>query len=285
MEKQFGQIPINLICRFGELTKTEIIVLTYLYASRNQHTKQCNPSRKAISADTGIHKSHLSPAVKSLEEKGWLVESEVGDFQLLTPTEKVTESVTPQVTETVTIEPQEVTKSVTEVTESVTKVTKSATPLNKDIEHKKNIKGTEEEVSPSEEVFVFWKETFNKNGSTFFTSERKKAVEARIKEGYSIDQLKTAILGCSITPHNIGKNDTGTLYTDLELICRRGNQVERFIGNYERDQEGLITNGNGIVKTNAATNSGDRNDGRIRERREIVSSLLAAGSEKSDVPG
>ncbi len=108
----FGQIPFNLICRFGELTKTEITLVSYLYACRNNGSLQCNPSRKSISQDTGINKTHISPALKSLEDKEWLLEDEKGFFTLFeNPTKKVTESVTRK---------EKVTKSVTKVTESVT---------------------------------------------------------------------------------------------------------------------------------------------------------------------
>jgi hypothetical protein len=135
----FGQIPFEIICRFGELDKTEIRVLSYLYACRNTDTKQCNPGRKLISTDTGVAKSHLSTALSSLEQNGWLAEGENGHFTLFAnppKKEKVTESVTLRPT-------KEVTESVTIVTESVTEVTESVTLLNKDLEQRKNIEGTE----------------------------------------------------------------------------------------------------------------------------------------------
>jgi len=44
-------------------------------------------------------------------------------------------------------------------------------------------------------------------------------------------QLKAAVEGCSKTPHNMGRNDTGQRWDDLELICRDGAHVERFMGN------------------------------------------------------
>jgi hypothetical protein len=140
----FGQIPFEVICRFGELTKTEIITLSYFYACRNETTGQCNPSRKRISTDTGINKTHLSPALKSLYDKGWIFEDLHGNFILTIP-EKVTESVTIE-------PPKKVTKSVTKVTESVTKVTESVTKSYgignshiKELNIERNIEGTEKE--------------------------------------------------------------------------------------------------------------------------------------------
>jgi hypothetical protein len=127
----YAQIPTNLICRFGELSKTEIRVFTYLYAVRNRRTGQCNPSQKTISDATGIPKSHVSSAIKTLAQKGWIDDGGEGHFLLEDPRGKVTDSVTERdaesygirnfgVTDSVTPESQKVTDSVTKVTDSVT---------------------------------------------------------------------------------------------------------------------------------------------------------------------
>lgn len=131
-EIQFGQIPFNLICRFDELSKTEIRVISYLYACRNTETLQCNPSRKLITTDTGINKTHLSPAIKSLEDKQWIIEDEKGHFILNeNPIKKVTDSVT--------IKPK-VTKTVTKVTESVTKSYENGNSHIKDLNRERTEK-------------------------------------------------------------------------------------------------------------------------------------------------
>lgn len=54
-------------------------------------------------------------------------------------------------------------------------------------------------------------------------------VVARLAEGYSVDDLKSAIDGCHRCPHNQGENERGTKYLALELICRTGSQVTRFM--------------------------------------------------------
>lgn len=83
------------------------------------------------------------------------------------------------------------------------------------------------------EVFAYWCETMKKASTTKFTKERLKKVNERLKDGYTVDQLKSAIFGCSVTPHNNGTDPKGNgqKYDDLELICRTGTNVERFIGN------------------------------------------------------
>jgi len=53
----------------------------------------------------------------------------------------------------------------------------------------------------------------------------------RFKEGYTVADLCEAIDGCHKTPHNLGQNDRGTKYLDLELIVRSASHVNRFIEN------------------------------------------------------
>ncbi len=115
---EFGQIPTAIICRFQELSKREIIVLSFLYASRNRKTGQCNPRQKQIADWTGLWPSHVSPALRSLESKGFIFMGSTGNFALTEPEE---------VTETVTKSYQ---NGNTEVTESVTKVTETVSPHN-----------------------------------------------------------------------------------------------------------------------------------------------------------
>lgn len=93
------------------------------------------------------------------------------------------------------------------------------------------VQGPEPEDPRSGGVFEHWRQVFGKGPGAKFSKERKRAVVARLKEGYSVEQLCTAIDGCSRTPHNMGVNEQGQRYDDLELICRTGSQVERFTQN------------------------------------------------------
>mgnify|MGYP007037526168 FL=1 len=80
------------------------------------------------------------------------------------------------------------------------------------------------------EVFSFWVETFGKSSSTIFGTKRKRAVLNRLKGGYEVEQLKDAIRGCKASPYHQGHNSRGTVYDDLELICRDETKVDNFIG-------------------------------------------------------
>ena len=80
-------IPTSIIRSFSILTKREIIVLSYLYACRNRRTGQCNPRQKQIADMTGLWKTHVSSAIKSLGEKGLIEVDMDGNFLLISDTE------------------------------------------------------------------------------------------------------------------------------------------------------------------------------------------------------
>ncbi|HAV3583872.1 TPA: DUF1376 domain-containing protein [Acinetobacter baumannii] len=77
-----------------------------------------------------------------------------------------------------------------------------------------------------QEVFEFWKVTFNKNDRTVLSNDRKNKIKARLKEGYTSQDLKQAVIGCSKSSFHIEKN-----FTDIELICRSAKHVDQFLAN------------------------------------------------------
>lgn len=108
------------------------------------------------------------------------------------------------------------------------------------------------------EVFNYWKEVMKKNNSSILNAKRTKALKDRFKEGYTVDQIKMAIVGCSMTPHNMGQNNNGKKYDDLELICRDGVQVERFANNAQ--QQAPERYGHHVSKTLDALNNMEWDD-------------------------
>lgn len=58
------------------------------------------------------------------------------------------------------------------------------------------------------------------------TSERRRKVQARLREGYTPQQIRTAIDGAAVGAF---VNDAGKRFDDLELICRTGSKLESFI--------------------------------------------------------
>ena len=84
-------------------------------------------------------------------------------------------------------------------------------------------------LAPSvQAVFEAWRETLN-HPEAKLTPKRRKHVEARLRDGYTVEQLVAAINGCRASPYHQGENETGTVYDDLELICRSGEKVEAFL--------------------------------------------------------
>lgn len=73
-------------------------------------------------------------------------------------------------------------------------------------------------------VFLFWKETFKKTDRTILKGVRETKIKARLNEGYSVDEIKQAILNVSCSQHHI---DGG--YTDIELICRDQAHLDKYI--------------------------------------------------------
>lgn len=78
------------------------------------------------------------------------------------------------------------------------------------------------------EVFEFWKQTMASPRSLLDT-KRQKLISAAIKTGYTSEQLREAIRGCSLSPFHMGKNDRNTKYNGLDLILRNAEQIDKFI--------------------------------------------------------
>ena len=81
-----------------------------------------------------------------------------------------------------------------------------------------------------EEIFDHWKTTLEHPNAQLSPARRKVITNAR-KAGYTVDNCKQAIDGCSKTPHNMGENDRGERYDSLELILRDAAHIDRFMRN------------------------------------------------------
>lgn len=80
----------------------------------------------------------------------------------------------------------------------------------------------------AERIFSFWRNNLPV-GKARLTPKRKKKIEDRLKDGYSEQEIKKAITGCSLSPFHMGDNENETFYVDLELICRSSEKLEYFI--------------------------------------------------------
>jgi len=79
------------------------------------------------------------------------------------------------------------------------------------------------------QVFEHWVKALGKRpGTTRLTAPRRKKITARLAEGYSVEEICSAVDNIARSPFHRGDNDDGREYTDLELICRNGGKLEGF---------------------------------------------------------
>lgn len=91
----------------------------------------------------------------------------------------------------------------------------------------KNLRRVADATRQAEAVFDHWKLIMNHPGSQFDT-KRKKVVKARLKEGYSVNDLKEAIEGMSNCPHNMGQNEQGIAYDRIGIVLKDAESIDRF---------------------------------------------------------
>jgi hypothetical protein len=114
--------------------------------------------------------------------------------------------------------------------EVVTSQKRHSDALDTDTESdkKQNIKTIVSPSGETHEVFDYWK-TFHNHPQAKLDDKRSRAIKARLKDGYSVGELCKAIEGCKYSEYHQGKNDSGTVYDDIELICRNATNVDKFI--------------------------------------------------------
>ncbi len=93
-------------------------------------------------------------------------------------------------------------------------------------------------LTPTEQVFNHWKAIHN-HPKSHIDPKRKRLIEARLKEGFTVDDLKQAIDGCKASPFHQGQNDRATIYDGLDLICREASKVEQFMAYADKTQSAV----------------------------------------------
>lgn len=91
-----------------------------------------------------------------------------------------------------------------------------------------------------DDIFQYWQIIMD-HPNARLDDKRRKLIRNALKTGYAVNDLKTAILGCSYTPHNMGDNDRGQRYDGLHVIFRNADQIDRFIHN-AMNQESMDAN-------------------------------------------
>jgi hypothetical protein len=79
------------------------------------------------------------------------------------------------------------------------------------------------------ELFEFWLSSTSRKPSSFkLTSKRKACLQARLRDGYTVAEVKKAIQNVAHSPFHQGQNDHKTRYDDITLICRSGDKLEQY---------------------------------------------------------
>lgn len=76
------------------------------------------------------------------------------------------------------------------------------------------------EAPEAEQVFAFWRELIAPNARKF-TDDRRTAVQARLKEGWTVAELLDAVRGAHVDPWE----RNGVTYDDLRTICKSDESV------------------------------------------------------------
>lgn len=80
-------------------------------------------------------------------------------------------------------------------------------------------------------VFAHWQRVMGHSRAVLDT-KRQRLIEARLKDGYTVEDLCNAVTGCSLSPYHMGQNEQGTRYDGIDLICRDGGKVDKFLATF-----------------------------------------------------
>lgn len=91
---------------------------------------------------------------------------------------------------------------------------------------------TENKDTRVQEIFDFWKTVFNKDSRSKVQGVRERKIQARLNEGYSVDEIKKAITNVSLSDYHVQGG-----YIDLELICRNQVNLDKYIAMTNKNPE------------------------------------------------
>lgn len=116
----------------------------------------------------------------------------------------------------------------------------SGEPLPEETDPKARASSQQKQARAIDDIFQCW-QTIMGHPNAKLDDKRRKLIRNALKTGYAVNDLKTAILGCSKTPHNMGDNDRGQRYDGLHVIFKNADQIDRFIHN-AMNQESMDAN-------------------------------------------
>lgn len=87
------------------------------------------------------------------------------------------------------------------------------------------------------------------------TAKRKQAIQARLQEGYTVEEIKLAISQIRQSSFHCGDNDTGKFYADITFVCRNGEKIEEWM-NHQAKRGNPNATGSGITSNGQKASSG-----------------------------
>lgn len=77
-------------------------------------------------------------------------------------------------------------------------------------------------------VFAHWRDIMGHSRARM-DLKRAQAIRDRLRDGYTVEDLQTAIEGCAASAWHMGENDRQTRYDSISLILRDADHVDKFI--------------------------------------------------------
>lgn len=216
-----------------EIPSNSKLLACYLRSFMNAKSDMAWPSYSRIIAETGLKRSTVAKHFNILEEEGWIARNRgrkgKNTEYIATIPKKITNVMGSALNELGSA-PDELCSSPDEL--EVVHQTHSNKQVNKQVINNNNTVALFH--SDETNIFEYWKFRMGKNNGTKLIKKRKDLITARLKEGYTVDDIKKAIDGCAGSPYHMGQNERGTVYDDIELICRSGIKVENFRDNINK---------------------------------------------------
>lgn len=82
-------------------------------------------------------------------------------------------------------------------------------------------------------LFENWKSVLNHPRSVL-DKKRVKVLDERLKDGFTVEDLKLVPYGVKNSPWHMGQNPSETIYDSITLIYRSADQVDKFISLAEK---------------------------------------------------
>lgn len=85
----------------------------------------------------------------------------------------------------------------------------------------------------AEVVFNHWKTVLN-HPRAILDKKRKKVIEDRLRDGFTVEDLLQVPLGVKNSPWHMGDNPRNIVYDSITLIYRDADQVEKFMASSKK---------------------------------------------------